>query len=310
MKFKLGNIEIRIGRANAKKKEGKISSKDLTSIYDDHLEHVMKLTVEEIHSRLSPVTVNNLDSQENLKKAAELLKREGIFIVPNFLDEATVACVQKANEVLFSKVNEFSGKAGFYEDDSLVVQSKEVRLKTYSDFVNYGKPVACVRQDEDFGMVDVFNYDKLSDIASLNLKEIAENDGLMSIISNRETPLSLSNINLYFNKGTKSRGGFHYDDFRNNLKAFIYTLDATDLSYGPYCYVKGTHMDGPYRKLNKLISANYAHNDTEAPLVPVKSIIPILAKSGTMVVTDQSGIHRGLPQGEDAERALMVIRYR
>ncbi|MCE7995988.1 MAG: hypothetical protein HEP71_28670 [Roseivirga sp.] len=310
MKFKLANIEVRIARANAKKKEGKITTKELSSIYDDHLEHVMALTVDEIHQRLSKVTVPDLNSVENLEKAATLLKNEGIFVVPDFLDTETVNKIQNANSNLFSKVNEFSREKGFYEDDSLAVQSTDGRLKTYSDFVDYGKPVACVRQDEDKGMVDVFNYDKLSEIAALDLKGIAEHEGLMSIISKRDTPLSLSNINLYFNKGTKSRGGFHYDDYGNNLKAFIYTLDATDLSFGPYCYVKGTHMDGPYRKLNKLISDNYKLNDTEAPLVPTKSIIPILAKSGSMVVTDQSGIHRGLPQEENAERALMVIRYR
>ncbi len=310
MKFKLGNVEVRIARANAKKKEGVISHNDLTSINDDHLDYINSLSADELQSRLDSVSVSDLESEENLTKASQLLKDEGIFLVPNFLDENTVADIQAANEKLKVKLKELeSKKAGFYEDDELVVQSTDVRISRYSDLVNYGKPVVYVRQDDDLGMMDIFNYDQLPGISQLNLDKIAEKESLLKVASNRDTPLSLSNINIYFNKGNKSRGGFHYDDFNNNIKAFIYTLDAK-LENGPYCYVKGTHTDGSYRLINKLVSKNYGLNDTEAPLLPVQNIIPAMGKSGTLVVSDQTGIHRGLPQGKDKERALLVIRYK
>ena len=128
------------------------------------------------------------------------------------------------------------------------------------------------------------------------------------INDNSEKALSLSLVNMYRNIGITQTRGFHIDGLSNTLKAFIYLSDVESLGDGPYCYCKGTHLPGAFRKTNWALSSK-APNKTEAPLVPMDSIIPVLAKSGSLVVSNQTGIHRGLPQKESAERLLLVARY-
>ena len=49
---------------------------------------------------------------------------------------------------------------------------------------------------------------------------------------------------------------------------------------------------------------------TEAPVVSVLDIIPILAKKGSLVVSNQTGIHRGIPQSKNGYREVIVLRYK
>ena len=47
---------------------------------------------------------------------------------------------------------------------------------------------------------------------------------------------------------------FNVDFKTKQLNAFIYLTDCLLLNDGPYTYVKGSHLDGPLRRLNQSIS--------------------------------------------------------
>lgn len=117
------------------------------------------------------------------------------------------------------------------------------------------------------------------------------------------------NLNLYINNSIKKTRGLHADSYDRTIKGFVYVTDVDSLEHGPYCYVKGTHLNSPWRKANKNISKRY-QNKTESPFVDLLAVTPILGKKGTLVLSDQSGIHRGIPQEEGYIRKLLVMRYK
>ncbi|WP_206744366.1 hypothetical protein, partial [Salinivibrio kushneri] len=76
----------------------------------------------------------------------------------------------------------------------------------------------------------------------------------------------------------------------------------------PYTFVKKSHRTSSFSILNKYISSALP-NRTEAPVVPLNNIIPVLAPKGSLVISDQSGIHRGFPQSPEGKRAVAVLSF-
>lgn len=79
-----------------------------------------------------------------------------------------------------------------------------------------------------------------------------------------------------------------------------------ELNQGPYTFVKGSHKGNPYRSINGQLSESIKIK-TETPIVNVKDIYPILAKKGSLVISDQSGFHRGFPQSDSGFRRTLTI---
>ena len=129
------------------------------------------------------------------------------------------------------------------------------------------------------------------------------------LITRNGNPLQPQNLNIYFNYAIKETRGFHVDSYKNEVKAFIYLSDVRDLGDGPYTYVKGSHAAGIFRRMNMALSSDLP-NATEFPIVPFDEIIPVVATKGALVISDQSGAHRGFPQLENRERVIAVMKYR
>ena len=66
----------------------------------------------------------------------------------------------------------------------------------------------------------------------------------------------------------------------------------------PLYFVKGLTKKNPYRSINGQLSENLNVN-TETPIVNMKNIYPILAKKGSLVISDQSGFHGEYPQSKN-----------
>lgn len=310
MRLKLGNYQLEIRSFGKNELNKNLSYSDFKEVNQSHLEYIYSLSDQELKNRIKSVSINDLKTVENCKKAQKLLKDEGIFIVPNFLSNNFKEPLIKETKKTFLDINELINSFhGYHEDENIAIQKEDIRFRSYSKLAKYKKPVVCVRQGQDQGMLDVFNYDNIPKIKEFNLKKYFNESGLSDIINNfNNKELSLSNINMYINKGITQTRGFHMDDLSNTLKAFVYLSDVDSLGDGPYCFCKGTHLPGAFRKTNQALSLK-APNRRESPLVPMSSIIPVLAKSGSLVVSDQTGIHRGIPQNDSAERLLLVARY-
>ncbi|MDB2639670.1 hypothetical protein N9Y63_02285 [Akkermansiaceae bacterium] len=310
MKINLGKIEILARRNSQFNKSNAISESFLKQLNDESLDYLKKLTKEEIFRRIRGLSLEGLSSNESKNRALDLLKEKGIVVIPDFLEENVVNKISRANTALLKEISEIKKNVDqYYEDQDIVVQSGEIRLKSYTDISNQGKTVVIIRQGQDLGMIDIFNLERSRYHRELNLfDEFKNKKELRQLINGFERDCEISNLNLYHNESIKKTRGFHMDDFSNTFKAFIYLTDVEDLSCGPYCYVEGTHIPGPYRAANLAIGRNCI-NETESPYVPVSSIVPILAKKGGLVISDQTGIHRGIPQEQGFTRSVLVVRY-
>jgi hypothetical protein len=151
-------------------------------------------------------------------------------------------------------------------------------------------------------MIDIFNADRIYPNLS-SLRATLEHLNFQKLIGAK-----IKNINLYINKSVIKTRGFHVDCFKPSYKIFIYLSDCLKLSDGPYCYVTESNKPSVLREFNEILSNNLSENQTESPLFDFENVVPILGPAGTLIISDQSGIHRGFPQSLGAERLVLVGR--
>ena len=153
-------------------------------------------------------------------------------------------------------------------------------------------------------MIDIFNVDRLLGKSGYIIRKIFFKDWLINLLHKFNKPINPKNLNLYINHSITKTRGFHIDSNYRSIKGFVYLSDVNSLEDGPYCYVRGTHIDTLFKKVN-----NSVIGLKEAPFVNPLKIVPVLGKKGTLILSDQSGIHRGIPQKQGSVRELLVMRY-
>jgi len=178
----------------------------------------------------------------------------------------------------------------------------------YQDKVHATEPVMNVRGgDFDQGMRDIYNADYIAP----QLEEIKEDDFVHEIIENATgksyTPL---HINAYVNRSVTSTRPFHADTYGGLFKAFVYLTDVPNESYGPFAYIRGTH-DPSFvkRKITGLVNKYNDNPSTDAVFFDEDNKEIFTAPKGTLIISDQSGYHQGMPQEEGRERFLVNTQY-
>lgn len=315
--FSFSNYSLDLTRRRPAKetKRAGLTETALASLNEALLSYVSSLTEEEIQRRISPLVVTSLESDADVAAVQNRIARYGIAVVENFLGTAGVqqgqAIAAKVKSLLMKHVTEDT-----VETDAYVIQKNNIVLKSYTDLAAHSAPVLNVRREPDLGMVDVFNVDHFRGHASDAVRTPFQNPLLITLLSDSKTRTVPRNLNLYINSGITKTRGFHVDTYEKSLKGFVYLTDVRRLDDGPYCYVLGSHIDGPWRVANQAIgsvcmdaSQSKFANTTESPLVAPMNIVPLLAPSGTLILSDQCGIHRGMPQSPDGERHALVMRY-
>jgi len=271
------------------------------------LDYLRSLSLADLRRRVDAVSVDEIDTTAGVAAASELLEKEGIVIVRGFLDQTRLRSADGAILRAMDALDAASPERN-YEDDDILVQSAERVATSYTAMASHPKTLATIRRGADAGMVDVFNVDRLAGDQRDALREPFVSEGLLKLIAEGENPPEAKNLNLYVNRDITHTRGFHADSFGKSLKGFVYLSDVKSLDDGPYCFVRRTHVDGPWRKANQKIS-ELAQAKTESPFIDISMAVPVLAPSGSLILSDQAGIHRGIPQAPGAERRLMVMRY-
>ena len=283
----------------------------------DHIDYLNERNIDYISSK--PIQyyrekvnefIINTKSKDAVQQAVNRLDKDGIFIIPNFINEieSDMLCtgIENAVELYKQKL----GDKINYEDETALVQTKpdKNKFKKYDDFAKYPKPILNVREGADNGMLDIFNIDNLlgDKLSSGIFSKIRNDSFLIDFLKSLPQSLKMKNINSYVNSGITKTRGFHVDSYKNQIKFFIYLTDVMELSQGPYTFVKGSHKENPYRSINGQLSESIKIK-TETPIVNMKDIYPILAKKGSLVISDQSGFHRGYPQSDLGFRRTLTI---
>lgn len=302
MKRKLFGYQISLSK-DAEVKPS-FSQEDFHEMNGVTLRYIRQLPKGEIERRISEISVASLDNKTDLNIAKQLLSENGIVIVPGFLDINRLSGAVSEIERGVSGLS-FSDD---FENESVRVQVRDRQLDTYQKLAEYNKPVVTVRQGADQGMLDVFNVDLFCGNQRGDLREKFENKQLLELVTSNGETLQAKNLNMYVNAGIEKTRGFHVDSFGTNLKSFVYLSDVLSLEDGPYCFVRKTHRENAMHKANLAISKG-SKALTEAPFVDVLQIVPVLAPAGSLIISDQSGVHRGFPQSASGKRKVLVMRY-
>ena len=241
-----------------------------------------------IKSDLNTYRSRKRDSQKLSNEEREL-RDNGIVIIKDFM--ATEDCDINRNEI-----------------ENFVNQFNTTTTLENGTFVAFRTEVS--NDDADHGMIDVSNIDKSIDTLRFG-HLIPKIEKIISSATYSE--VKFFRLNAYINKGVVGTRGYHVDNFSPNYKAFIYLTDVIDNSYGPYSYIKSSNglYLGKYLNIyrNSILSAT--HRIPDMPKFYNKNeVINCLGKKGTLVISDQSGIHRGMPQEPGKTRIALVLNFK
>jgi len=305
MKFSVGPLSLSINR-KSQNYNASVSMEDVRAINNDHVNYLKGLSSTELKSRVQAVSFEDL---YNCDLVRSCLTENGIVIVPEFIDTDIVVSFGKVISDLRQITNEFlRANIRVDENEHMLLQIGAEKLSGYQELSSYKKTVVQVREGQDQGMIDIFNVDIAFPEVNI-LRKAYEDSGLKEILSSPDLSVGFKNLNFYLNSNVTSTRGFHADSYTPQLKAFVYLTDCLSIDDGPYTYVKGSQKDNPYRRLNREMCTNLP-NKTEAPLLNRGDILPVLASRGSLVISDQSGFHRGFPQEEGHERVISVMNIK
>lgn len=305
MKFSSLGFKFLITRKSDARREFTLS--DVRSMNDRVLYELRNETKAAVEDRLSEITIYNVCDTASIRNS---LEKYGVAVVPDFIPRQVLEGIEVLSSGLEQQVKGFVRQSKRIVDKpDVLFQKGAVKVKGYKKLSNYKKAVVQVREGQDQGMIDVFNVDKWIPEFALSLRPYFELLSDEGVVDSNGARLKPENLNLYFNESVSSTRGFHVDSYKSEVKAFIYLTDVLDLGDGPYAYVKSSHVEGLCRRMNRALSLNLS-NSTEFPLVPYDDIVPILAKKGALVISDQSGAHRGIPQSIGCKRVVAVMKYR
>jgi hypothetical protein len=250
--------------------------------------------------------VEDLRSPDGTHHAERILARHGIIVVPSFFDrDKALAAGRRALQVA-DEVGD--GSPPTDQPRNYVVEIDSQR--GYYALAAEAHATANLRLGSDAGMLDIFNFDLLDAATGRPLRDALSSPQILDLIpsktAQRWRPM---NLNVYVNRGISHTRMFHADSYGSGqIKAFLYLTDVTSTQDGPYTYVLDSHRPGPFRDLNVMATrARSIFKPTDAPLVDPEKILPIIAPAGSLVVSNQSGFHRGYPQEVGRTRVVSVL---
>lgn len=269
-----------------------------------YVEYVNSLPLSELRARVDALTFKEIHQPQTQERGREVLRREGIVIIPEAIQARLCDTALSALDALLEHYVLQGNEV--VEDEMVLYQTRSQRLKGFGQLAGYGKTVINVRSGADMGMCDIFNCDLALHVAMRPFRSFFESESVGRLLQNCRA--RSKNLNAYLNRGVVATRGFHVDAYHSQLKAFLYLTDVNSLEDGPYTFVRGSHVDTTHQRLNQLLCEGLRPS-TETPVVSPKDIVPALAPRGTLIISDQAGSHRGWPQSAGRNRVALVMKY-
>jgi hypothetical protein len=229
-----------------------------------------------------------MTDSEDIDALGKELAENGVVSVPGYLDEQICNELrQRIEELLDNGELEFA-------DDSM----------TGNEMMNSSRTIVCERSGEDDdGMLDIFNIDE----TITEIRDIKYDEFISDVIHRAgNESFDPENINIYYNRSVTNTRGYHFDSYDSQYKAFVYLTDVPDESYGPYSYIKRSNRRSyPRRRIEGILNKLRDEKPTKAIFYDEDDIVTFTAPKGTLIISDQTGYHRGVPQKEGKERMLI-----
>jgi hypothetical protein len=223
----------------------------------------------------------------NYSDYSQKLRKEGIVIIPEFLS------YEECNQIV-SKIEDLIGN-----------YSKTTALPN-------GTIIEFRNEDRTWGfdtdMIDIRRLDK----SLKELESIRYNSMIQQIISEAYNRIvSSARFNCYVNNSVNDPRIYHVDNLHYlQVKSFILLTDVPDPSFGCHSYIKKTHKFSFLKYINIIYNlfCETTHK-MDMRLYHSKNIVNVIGKRGTLVITDQNGFHRGLPQEKGGKRVMLVNTF-
>ena len=221
-----------------------------------------------------------------IRPHSKALRKNGIITIPNYISPEF--CDQLKDEL----------EGLVAEQPTSTELPNGTRFSYRSEFDENGS---------DHGMLDIFFIEQsMKAIGKIDQEKMAR---IVESATNQEViPLR---VNAYVNDSVQGTRGFHIDNTQPVVyKAFIYLKDVPDLSYGPYTFVSGSQRFSPYVYLNILKNLFVKKNhSTDITFYNKKRSRPYTGSKGTLILSHQNAIHRGMPQEKGKKRMALVFSF-
>ena len=154
MKFSFLGIDIVIKKGDQK---NILSMRDINFINNELLFYLKNLNEDEINYRIQDVTCT---LNQGVKKIREMLSSKGIVIIPDFIPMNSIEGLSDDLKKIKESIKTFLSSEQLFEDkENILFQRGNHKINNYITLANYKKTVATIRDDQDMGMIDIFNVD-------------------------------------------------------------------------------------------------------------------------------------------------------
>jgi len=218
---------------------------------------------------------------------------QGYEIIPGFLDKDECdRLIQVADRYLRSHSYSIVGNCYLANRKDLKIQAADTQVR------------------------QIVNAQELDD----NLSQLFHSHGIEELFERRMgEQLRLRSITIKVDDpDTQTKRGFHTDDVTPpTYKAFIYLNDVDDYGDGPYTVIPGSHRHTLRRIINYLYSQALAVCSRPTTYKPKEDIqlfygdrqaVPIFAKAGTLIMSNQQLVHKGWHK-HDRNRRYALVCY-
>ena len=257
---------------------------------------------------LSKITIEN--NQWDNKQIKEIFENEGIIVLKNFFDRNKTSNISNLILDLVNNIKNGKKNESIHNNYKTVYTSKN--HLSYKDKINAEMSIVETRDiKEDGGMIDIFNFDKSFNYGKILKEEFFSKSFKSKIETIFSKKIELENLNIYYNKDITLTREYHIDSYLDGrFKIFLLLTDCIDYKYGPFSYILKSHKKNIYKLYNYINNKIFNNNITNMKFYNKKNEATIVGEAGTLFISNQSGIHRGLPQSLGYERLVAVLNFK
>ncbi|WP_414830135.1 hypothetical protein [Alteromonas sp. H39] len=283
---------------------------------DAFLKKVAMLSQSAECARADINTVTFEFAAKNMTSITRALRHYGVVCLTNVVSEQSINDFNGKFDALMSRLSDDAANPDTEHGciDGVSWQRNLKLANNFNELVEFGAPIVNIRGSEssDTGMRDVFNVQKIKDFASDSLITECEaqfSSGLVQQIVRQVSPFLYTNTQVYENQSITDTRGFHIDNIFGTHKAFLYLTDVLSEGDGPYCYAPGTHKLPYLHRLELRYTERMGIRSRDMLSGDYLHAIKMIAPKGTLIISNQTGIHRGIPQRKGAFRRVLVGNF-
>lgn len=245
------------------------------------------------------------------------LNSEGYLLLKDFFSKKKIDLINKKIESFFEK-NKYLGPAVNVAglSSSELLSYGNLRKEAISKNPNYMLNQDLIKKGDK-------NYRNLTigqniEEPLINVPEIFDlivNKDILSLVSNyfnnRKVKIGYVKIRRYFANNTPNfdTNHFHFDDNGQDLvKAIIYLSDIKNIDDGVFCYVSNSKHNVINEPSYSQINPNIRSDEQIHRFYGENSVKNIFGSSGSVVIADTLGFHKGA-KTKTKDRTVLYVNY-